>query len=121
MNGVEVKNDLQPTTPISPLIMMVCIWICFLVVALCSVIGVITLYIGGLTLCTVCRTHYCRGGSSMCYPCYLAANPGIADAIERKKQVMKDKKKASDKAYREKIKKEKLQGKLHNKNNKSPD
>ena len=44
MNGVEVKNDLQPTTPISPLIMMVCIWICFSVVALCSVIGVITLF-----------------------------------------------------------------------------
>ena len=48
MNGVEVKNDLQPTTPISRVITMVCIWICFLVVALCSVIGVITLYIGDL-------------------------------------------------------------------------
>jgi hypothetical protein len=34
----------------------------------------------------------------------LENNPGIAAAIESKKQAMKDKKKASDKAYREKLK-----------------
>jgi hypothetical protein len=43
----------------------------------------------------------------MCYPCYLAANPGIADAIERKKQAIKDKRRAASKAYREKLKRKK--------------
>jgi hypothetical protein len=45
VNGVDPKRDLPPITHTSLVIMMGCIWICFLVAALCSVIGVITLYI----------------------------------------------------------------------------
>jgi len=48
VSGVEVKSDSPHTTRISRLIMMACIWICFSVVALFSVIVVTTLYIGGL-------------------------------------------------------------------------
>jgi predicted Fe-S protein YdhL (DUF1289 family) len=47
-----------------------------------------------LTICPNCREHYTRTGATVCFGCYLRANPEVAERItiakEKKKRLQKE-------------------------------
>ena len=63
----------------------------------------------GKELCS-CKQGYKPFDADTCFTCYSKKHPEILEKVQLHKQVMKDKKKASDKAYRAKLKASKNKG-----------